>query len=216
MKNNIFTLTMLTPKITILLLSTILVACQNTPTKETIPQTKAITPLVANVTTTTIATPLSPNETVNYQQGLDYLYIQQYTEAQKILEPIAKNHPQHFGAWVNLSTAYYGENNIHAAQNAAQHAVKIDDKEPDIHNLLGLLAVEDKQYKTAEASYLLAIKIAPKFALAHYNLALLYDIYYQDIPTAYKHYNLYLTNTKQEDTKTQEWVDQLKYSLGSN
>lgn len=214
MKNNIVTLRMLTPKITLLLFSALLVACQSTPTKETKAQIDTITPIPSSVTT--IATPLSPNETANYQQGLDYLHIQQYAEAQKILEPIAKNHPQHFGAWINLSTAYYGENNIHAAQSAAQHAVSINDTEPDIHNLLGLLAVENKQYKAAEASYLLAIKIAPKFALAHYNLALLYDIYYQDIPAAYTHYNLYLANTQQEDIKTQEWVDQLKYSLGSN
>ena len=216
MKNNILTLIIITPKITLLLISALLVACQSTPSKKTTAPIEAIAPTASSATNTTIATPLSPNEAVNYQQGLDYLYIQQYPEAQKILEPIANNHPQHFGAWINLSTAYYGQNNIHAAQNAAQNAVNIKDTEPDIHNLLGLLAVEHKQYKAAEASYLHAIKIAPKFALAHYNLALLYDIYYQDIPTAYKHYNLYLANTKQEDIKTQEWVDQLKYSLGSN
>lgn len=215
MKNNIFMLNMLTPKTAFLLLSTILAACQSTPTKETTAQIEVIAPLLSN-TTAIIATPLSPNEIANYQQSLDYLHIQQYTEAQKILEPIAKNHPQHFGAWINLSTAYYGENNIHAAQNAAQNAANINDAEPDIHNLLGLLAVENKQYKAAETSYLLAIKIAPKFATAHYNLALLYDVYYQDIPAAYTHYNLYLANTQQEDIKTQEWVDQLKYSLGSN
>lgn len=215
MKNNILTLNMLTPKITILLLSVILIACQNTPTKGTTPHIEAITP-PAPIATTIIATPLSPNEAANYQQGLDYLHIQQYAEAKTILEPIAKNHPQHFGAWINLATAYYGEDNIDAAQHAAQNAVNMNDTEPDIHNLLGLLAVENKQYTEAEASYKLAIKIEPKFALAHYNLALLYDVYYQDIPTAYKHYNLYLANIKQEDTKTQEWVEQLKYSLGSN
>ena len=216
MKNNMLTLNMLTPKITVLLLSVILVACQNTPTKDTTPHIEEATAPSTPVAATTIAIPLSPNEAANYQQGLDYLHIQQYAEAKKILEPIANNHPQHFGAWINLATAYYGENNIDAAQNAAQNAAKINNTEPDIHNLLGLLAIENKQYKTAEASYKLAIKIEPKFALAHYNLALLYDIYYQDIPTAYKHYNLYLANTKQEDIKTQEWVDQLKYSLGSN
>ena len=214
MKINILTLKTLTPNIIILLLSVILVACQSTQTKETKTQPEAITPLPP--VATTIATLLSPNEKVNYQQALDYLHIQQYREAIQILDPIAKNHPQHFGAWINLATAYYGEGDITTTQNTAQHAVSINDSEPEIHNLLGLLAVENKQYRAAETSYLLAIKIAPDFTLAHYNLALLYDIYYQDIPAAYKHYNLYLANTQQKDIETQEWVEQLKYSLGSN
>ena len=197
-------------------LSTVIVlsGCESTPT--TVDTTIKTLPTTPEASDITVAIPLSANEISHYEQSLDYLYIQQYSEAEKILVPLTKKHPQHFGAWMNLATTYYGQDNFVAAQQASQRALKINDSEPDIHNLIGLLAIENKEYKDAEKEYLLAIKLAPKFAMAHYNLALLYDIFYQDIPAAYKHYNLYLENIQQEDAKTKEWVEQLKYSLGSN
>ncbi len=82
----------------------------------------------------------------------------------------------------------------------------------EVHNVLGLLAVEQKAFKKAETEYLLAVTLDKKLASAHYNLALLYDIYFQDIDKAYQSYQTYLS-LNPNDSKTRDWVDQLKYSL---
>jgi len=48
--------------------------------------------------------------------------------------------------------------------------------------------VEAKKYHLAIKEYVRALKLIPYDAEAHYNLALLYDIYRQDYPRALKHY----------------------------
>ena len=74
--------------------------------------------------------------------------------------------------------------------------------------------MKKKQFSEAEKYYKTAISINKNFALAHYNLALLYDIYFQDIKRAYAQYLKYLSLVP-DDKETQAWADELKYSLGN-
>jgi len=61
--------------------------------------------------------------------------------------------------------------------------------------------------------YLKAIEIKPAYANAQYNLALLYDIYLQEIELAIKHYEIYTSLLKKPDEATQEWINHLKGTL---
>jgi len=76
-----------------------------------------------------------------------------------------------------------------------------------------LIAVSRGKYKEAETHYLTAIKLDNKNASAHYNLALLYDVFYQDIRSAIPHYEQYLALINQEDEDTLNWVEELKLNL---
>ena len=79
--------------------------------------------------------------------------------------------------------------------------------------MMGFIEKQKGNIVKARDYYLRAIEIKDNYALAHYNLALVYDIYIQDIPKAIGHYQKYLALIKRKDQKTAEWVEQLKASM---
>ena len=147
-----------------------------------------------------------------YLQAIDYLNQNQPAAAESILTKLARKYPQNLEINVNLATTFYKSGEFKRAKKAITKTQSREDTLPEVHNLLGLLAVENREFSQAEAQYQTALKLDKRFAIAHYNLALLYDIYFQDIPRAYSHYMEYLTLVP-DDEQTKDWVDQLRYSL---
>lgn len=156
---------------------------------------------------------LPPDELGNYLQAIQLIDKQDYESAEKILAKLSRRNTAVAGVWANLAIAHYLQNDADSAETAAKRAYELNDNDAEILNLLGLLAVKRGDFKSAEAHYKKAIELESEFANAHYNLALLFDIYYQDIALAYQHYNRYLSLTGGQDKETADWVEQLKYSL---
>lgn len=158
-------------------------------------------------------TSLSPAETKTYQEALVRVEQGEPGKALKALDKLAQAHPGQAGLWLNLAIAYYQDAKLDEALAALSRAQALDNKIPAVHNLAGLIAVDQGDYKSAESHYVTAIKLDQNFAAAHYNLALLYDIFYQDIRPAVEHYQHYLTLIKEEDKETSLWVEELKMTL---
>ena len=77
-------------------------------------------------------------------------------------------------------------------------------------NLLAYLEQVSGEIRSAEKHYKEAIKNKDDYAIAHYNIALLYDVYLQDIESAIPHYERYLKLTNNKDKSTADWLEQLK------
>ncbi|MES2673535.1 MAG: tetratricopeptide repeat protein [Pseudomonadota bacterium] len=157
----------------------------------------------------------SQTETVTYQEALKNIQASELTAGEldkAILElnKLAKAHPSHPGAAINLATALYKSKKIDEASRALDNAKKINADIPEIYNLSGLIDVEKGAYNSAEKNYLAAIKIRKNYAEAHYNLALVYDLFYQDFGKATNEYEEYLTLTGNADKATATWVAELK------
>lgn len=134
-------------------------------------------------------------------------------EAAASLNKIAYANPGYVDAWVNLASASYKINSIDTAKVAIEHAHKLQPQSAEIDNIRGLIYMEEGRYKDAEKLYVTALNIDPKNAGIHYNLALLYDVYYQDLAKAISHYDSYLSLTSQKDEETEAWRDELKQML---
>ncbi len=80
------------------------------------------------------------------------------------------------------------------------------------YNLQGLILQKEGQFEQAKQAFEKAIDRKSQYAEALYNLALLYDVYLQDIAKAVTYYNQYLAIVGEDDA-TQGWVDQLSSSL---
>ena len=63
---------------------------------------------------------------------------------------------------------------LDAAKSLYEQVLQQDKKNSDAHNLLGAVFVAQKQFKTAEKHLLKAVKLAPKYAPASYNLGRCY------------------------------------------
>ena len=163
--------------------------------------------------TTAAITTLTSMDSKSYEKALSHIQKGAPEKAVARLKKLTSANPQHPGLWVNLAVAYYKAGDLKQATGAMAQATTLNDKVPELNNLTGLLAVDEGQYTLAERHYQEAIKLEENYADAHYNLALLYDIFYQDIAKALIHYERYLILINDEDTATKNWTEELKRTL---
>lgn len=182
-----------------ILLSCLIIGCTSTPTTDKLP--------AANLSE------LTPAEKKSYEQALSQLSSEKFEKAEKTLSKLAQSHPGNAGLWINLANACYQSNQLDKANTAVKHAQKLNANTPEFYNIAGLVAVANGDYKGAEKHYLSALKLNNNEANTHYNLALLYDVFYQDIRSAITHYEQYLALDHQDDEETTNWLEELKLNL---
>jgi len=159
------------------------------------------------------AAPLAEKDRTAYTNALAELDKGSAKEAAATLTKIANANPGYFDVWINLATAHYKLKEIDGAKRAITQAHKLQPNSAQVSNIQGLISTEDGRYKEAEQLYLASLKLDPNNASTHYNLALLYDIYYQNLPQAISHYESYLSLSSQKDEETEAWKDELKQIL---
>lgn len=186
----------------LLVVSVLLSACATGP--------KA--PTTATVINAKVA-PLAAKDKSAYTNAIATLEKGNAKAAVSLLTKIAETNPGYLDVWVNLAMANYTLKRNDEAKRAIEHAHALQPQSADINNLQGLIYAEESRYKEAEQLYLTALQLDSKNASTHYNLALLYDIYYQDIAKAIPHYESYLALSNQKDEETEAWADELKQTL---
>lgn len=182
--------------------------------------------IVMGCSSTPPATPLSNTSTAPFQtQGLlptyedDYhraqtlLQSQSYEKALPLLMEIAAANPGYADVWGNYALALYGVKRYEDADKTIQQALALEPNSAELFDLAGLILVAMGHYKSAENAHIQAIKVKPECASCHYNLALLFDIYYQDLARAITQYQAYLNNIATTDENTQAWVEELQRNL---
>ncbi len=148
-----------------------------------------------------------------YQQGLDALALNDFSSARKIFQQFIKDNPGLSGAYTNLALIDNKQGNYDQALKLIEIAISINPQQAAAFHLRAQLYQQQGKIKLARDDYQMAIKLKPDYSNAHYNLALLYDIYLQEIALAIEHYNIYLSLTTEKDSATREWVNHLKNTL---
>jgi tetratricopeptide (TPR) repeat protein len=156
---------------------------------------------------------LSDNEKIEYQQAIEALTANDLPKAEKLLQKLSDKAGASTAVSANLALTYYKQQRYDLAEKQINNALAVNEANAETQNIAGLIAVEMKKHQAAENYYKRALALNPDFANAHYNIALLYDIYFQDIPNAYNHYKKYLSLVGDSDKETKEWVEQLQFSL---
>lgn len=162
-----------------------------------------------------VDTPLTLGDSATLENALSLMREQKWDQAIKPLRKLTKKYPGNLVIIINLASSYYATGDLNSAEELCKQALSISSNSAEAHNLSGLIAIEKHQFTEAEAAYKKALSINTDYANAYYNLALLYDVFFQDIPKAYQHYVKYL-KLAPGDQATKDWVEQLKYSLDQN
>lgn len=165
--------------------------------------------------TETIAPSVSGEEIALYRQGITELNNNQLAEAETSFLKMAKLQPDLAGPWANLSLVAIKRGRYDEADKHIQIALTKNPNMPQALNMAGYIESRKGHIKKAKGLYEKAIASKPDYALAHYNLALLYDVYFQNLPKAIEHYQRYLSLIKHEDKKTKDWVEELKLNAKS-
>lgn len=155
---------------------------------------------------------LSNSERKQYDEGLVHLAKARPESAEQALRQLVKTRPDVAEIWFNLALSQYQQRHFEQAEATLTRLRSSLGDFPEAHNLAGLIAVENGDFGKAAEHYQNAIDLKPNYSHAVYNMALLQDVYLQDIASAVAFYESYL-RLKPEDTDTKNWANGLKMSL---
>jgi len=167
----------------------------------------------------TIAAPsneLSVEDLSNYKKALYALKALKFDKAEILLSDIIERHPNLAGPHANMGLVHYKKGHIEQAKQSLKKALTLNPKNPYVYNIMGIIKNNKGDFSSAEKYFLLAIQNKPNYAKAHYNIALLYDIYFHEIKKSIQHYQKYLkiiASKDINDKQTTDWLQQLENSL---
>lgn len=148
-----------------------------------------------------------------YQQAVAALEQNILDKAEQLFAEFNQANPALAGATTNLAIINYRKGNYEEALALVNRSIKINPELAEAYHVRGLLQLEMREISLAEKDYLKALQLKPDYINAHYNLALLYDIYFQDIALAIKHYEIYQSLINIPDETTSEWIIHLRGTL---
>jgi tetratricopeptide (TPR) repeat protein len=176
-----------------------LAACSQLPVN-TAPET----PVVA-------APQLSAIQQQQFDEGKALLVAGQYSAAQTLFSTLAAQQGSFAGIWYNLALSQWQAGDTAAAQNSLQQAVNASAGHSASHNLLGILARQQGNFRQAQQHFQRALQAQPDYAIAHKNLAFLYELYLGEPLAAHYHYQQYYAMTQDEQAKV--WLALLEQQL---
>lgn len=159
---------------------------------------------------------ISDTEIALYRQAITDLSNSDLDKAEANFLKMSRAKPNLAGPWANLALIYVQQQQYEKADDAIKTALEKNPKMPQALNLAGAMAKREGRITEAQAFYEQAILSKPDYAIAHYNLALLFDIYLQDIARALVHYQRYQLLTGDTDKNTAMWIKELTFNLKNN
>lgn len=152
----------------------------------------------------------SEDDRNNYKRALVFLNMKKLSAAKEIFIQLSEERPELAGPYANLAIIALRNSDPEKALKLVKTALT---KNPNFAQALNILAYLEQisgEIKSAEKHYKEAITNKNDYAIAHYNLALLYDVYLQDIEKAIPHYETYMKLINNEDKNTADWLEQIK------
>lgn len=153
------------------------------------------------------------DETSTYQRAISALNNSQLEAAETELKKLVKSRPEFAGPWVNLALIDIRKNNLDSAYQNLSKALERNPKMHQALNARGYVELVRGNVGNAVGDFRQAFFVKENYAIAHYNYALVHDIYFQEMKVAVRHYKRYLELTNNKDKKTADWVVELERNL---
>ena len=152
---------------------------------------------------------IPPNVQTLYEQAVASMAAGDDMDASLRFQEFLLQYPDYSGAHVNLAIIHARNGDDVAVEASITDALILDPLQPQALNQLGLLLRRQGKFEAAENAYLKAVEADPDYALAHYNLGVLYDLYLQRLDAALHHYERY-QEIAGEDKLVMRWIADLK------
>ncbi len=150
-----------------------------------------------------------------FEQATAVMAAGDYLDAELRFKEFLLLYPGYPGAHVNLAIIHATNGNIDAGLDAAEAALFIDPDYAPALNQKGLLLRKNGNFIEAEAAYLKAVTSSPDYALAHYNLGVLNELYLQRLDIALQHFEIYQALVG-NDKQVEKWIVDLTRRVAAN
>jgi tetratricopeptide (TPR) repeat protein len=154
-----------------------------------------------------------PKAQTLYEQAVASMAAGDLTDAELRFREFLLQYPDFPGAHVNLAIIYAARGDDEAVEGSLVDALLLDPMHPVALNQLGMLRRRQGKFPEAESAYMKAVTASPDYALAHYNLGVLNDLYLHRLDAALQHYERY-QELAGEDEQVTKWIVDLKRRLG--
>ena len=145
-----------------------------------------------------------------YVRALDLLDQADYAAARELLDAVILAQPALAGPRINLGIAYAREGQLELAEAAFLGAVEQRPAAAEAWNELGVVYRRLGRFLSAREAYESALEHAPEYAMAHFNLAVLLDLYLRKPEPAIEHYRAYQALAKEPDKQVDTWIVDLE------
>ena len=143
-----------------------------------------------------------------FEQAVAVMASGDFVEAELRLKEFLLQYPAYPGAHVNLAIIHGQNGNEKAAQASVDAALALDPNHPAALNQQGMLLRRNGKFIEAEAAYMKAVTASPDYALAHYNLGVLNELYLQRLDVALQHFERY-QELSGGDKQVEKWIADL-------
>jgi len=150
-----------------------------------------------------------------YEQAVAVMASGDFLDAELRLKEFLLQYPGYPGAYVNLAIIHVNNEDELAAQGAIDAALGINPDYAPALNQQGMLLRKNGKFLEAEAAYLKAVTARPDYALAHYNLGVLNELYLQRLDAALQHFERYYEIVG-EDKQVEKWITDLRRRVAAN
>jgi len=150
-----------------------------------------------------------------YEQAAAAMASGDSIDAELRFQEFLLQYPDFPGAHVNLAIIFAERGDDAATEGSLTDALIIDPLYAPALNQLGMLLRRQGKFVEAESAYMKAVTASPDYALAHYNLGILNDLYFQRLDAALQHYERY-QELAGEDDEVAKWIADLRRRIGAN
>ena len=150
-----------------------------------------------------------------YEQAAASMAAGDFVDAELRFKEFLLLYPQYPGAHVNLAIIHATNGNNEAARSDLDAALALNPSHPAALNQMGMLLRRNGKFLEAEAAYLKAVTVSPDYALAHYNLGVLNELYLQRLDVALQHFETY-QKLVGEDKQVEKWIADLRRRVAAS
>ena len=162
-----------------------------------------------------LAPVIPPEVQTLYEQAAAVMAAGDFVDAELRFKEFVLLYPGYPGAHVNLAIIHAANEDDTAARAAIDAALAENPEHPAALNQLGMLLRRNGNFLEAEAAYMKAVTVSPDYALAHYNLGVLNELYLQRLDAALQHFETYQALVG-EDKQVAKWITDLRRRTAAN
>jgi tetratricopeptide (TPR) repeat protein len=150
-----------------------------------------------------------------FEQAAASMAAGDFVDAELRFKEFLLQYPDYPGAHVNLAIIHVANGNDAAVRDSIDAALALDPDHPAALNQKGMLLRRNGKFLEAEAAYMKAVTVSPDYALAHYNLGVLNELYLQRLDVALQNFETYLSLVG-EDKQVAKWIKDLTRRTATN